>query len=130
MPSAWISRRGTKHGVARYRVEFRVGGRETATRYGGSFKTKREADERKPWVVGELAARRVPELRTLESETVVTLRVIAERWKASRVDVAEGTMQTTGSHSGACCRGSVTRPSTRSTLRPSPTSLPSSTRTG
>ena len=94
MPSAWISRRGTKHGVARYRVEFRVGGRETATRYGGSFKTKREADERKPWVVGELAARRVPELRTLESETVVTLRVIAERWKASRVDVAEGTMQT------------------------------------
>jgi integrase len=94
MPSAWITRRATKDGAARYRVEFRIGGRETATRYGGSFKTKREADERRRWVAGELAARRVPKLRTLESETVVTLRAIAERWKASRVDVAEGTMQT------------------------------------
>jgi integrase len=94
MPSAWISRRATKDGGARYRVEFRVGGRETATRYGGSFRTKREADERKRWVSGELAARRVPKLRTLESETVVTLRTVAERWKVSRVDVADGTMQT------------------------------------
>ena len=94
MASAWITRRGTKNGAARYRVEFRVGGRETATRYAGSFTTKREADERKRWVSGELAARRVPDLRPAEPETVVTLRTIAERWKASRVDVAEGTMQT------------------------------------
>lgn len=78
----------------RYRVEFRVGGREAATRYGGSFKTKREADERKRWIAGELAARRVPDLRPVEAETVVTLRTVAERWRASRVDVADGTMQT------------------------------------
>jgi hypothetical protein len=36
-----VDHQATQKGVARYRVEFRVGGRETATRYGGSFKTKR-----------------------------------------------------------------------------------------
>jgi hypothetical protein len=54
--SVWLTTRTTKHGAKRYRVEFRVGGRETATRYGGSFKTKREADERKRWIAGELLA--------------------------------------------------------------------------
>jgi integrase len=94
MASAWITRRATKDGTARYRVEFRVGGRESGTRYGGSFKTKREADERKRWISGELAARRVPDLSSRTPATLVRLRQAAERWKASRVDVSAGTMQT------------------------------------
>ncbi len=35
-------------------------------RYGGSFKTRREALARKGWIGGELAALRVPDLRLLE----------------------------------------------------------------
>lgn len=43
MGSAWITNRTTSAGARRFRVEYRVGGREAPTRYGGSFKTKTEA---------------------------------------------------------------------------------------
>jgi hypothetical protein len=58
--SVWIRTRPTLQGGKRYRVEFRLGGRESGTRYAGSFKTRAEAIERKKWVANELAARRVP----------------------------------------------------------------------
>jgi hypothetical protein len=51
--STWITTRTTASGGKRYRVEYRLGGREAPTRYGGSFKTRREADERKRWLSGE-----------------------------------------------------------------------------
>jgi hypothetical protein len=41
-------------------VEYRLGGRESQTRYGGSFKRKEDALKRKRWLDGELAATRVP----------------------------------------------------------------------
>ena len=64
-------------------------------RYGGSFATKREALARKAWVLGELAALRVPDLRLAdERSSSPTLADAAERWQASRVDVAAGTLQT------------------------------------
>src|SRR2546430_444599 len=92
MPSTWITTRTTKDGTRRYRCEFRLGGRESATRYGGSFKRKREAYERKRWISGELAARRVPDLGSLETATrKLTVAEASERWRASRVDVSEGT---------------------------------------
>jgi integrase len=92
MASTWIVTRTTSSGERRHRVEFRVGGREAPTRYGGSFKTKREANERRAWIAGELAAKRVPDLSFAAAETV-TLRTLAARWQASRVDVSEGTAQ-------------------------------------
>lgn len=93
MPSVWIVTRATRAGGKRYRVEYRLGGRETRTRYGGSFPTKREALARKAWLTGELAAMRVPDLAalTLEPERAPTLAIAAARWRASRVDVAPGT---------------------------------------
>lgn len=93
MPSAWITRRLTTHGDPRYRVLFRIGGRESMPRYGGSFATKRDALARKAWVVGELAAMRVPDVRALRSDAVraPTLAEAVMRWRESRVDVAEGT---------------------------------------
>jgi integrase len=94
MPSSWIVRRPTKDGGTRYRVEYRLGGRESTTRYGGSFRTKREALARKAWIVGELAALRVPDLRLTGAPAASTLRQLADRWQASRVDVSAGTMQT------------------------------------
>jgi integrase len=93
--SAWVEKRKTTSGKVRYRVEYRLGGRESASRYAGSFATQREALARKAFVAGQLAAMRVPELDLVGvSASVVTVRTLAERWKASRVDVAAGTMQT------------------------------------
>jgi integrase len=92
MPSAWITTRTTKAGEKRYRVEYRLGGRESATRYGGSFRTKREADERRRWIDGELAGRRVPDLRSLELERrAPTLAEAYQAWQRSRVDVSTAT---------------------------------------
>jgi len=93
MASAWVVTRPTKDGAKRYRVHFQVGGRGTPTRYGGTFKTRREALIRKQWVAGELAAMRVPDLGLLESApTSPTFSEAATRWQASRVDVAEATV--------------------------------------
>jgi integrase len=89
VPSAWIERRGD-----RYRVRFRVGGHETEKRYGGTFKRLRDAERRRRWVEGELAALRVPDIRTLraaEAAKAPTLAEAAEAWRQSRVDVAEQT---------------------------------------
>jgi integrase len=87
MASVWITKRGSRH-----RVMYRLGGRESAPRYGGSFPTRREARIRREWIRGELAARRVPDLRPLGApKQAPTLAETAERWQASRVDVREST---------------------------------------
>jgi integrase len=93
VPSAWIERRTSAGGQSRYLVKFRLGGRESARRYAGSFSTRREALARRSWVAGELAAMRVPRVTTLEAASAAasTLKEAAERWRASRVDVTEGT---------------------------------------
>jgi integrase len=91
MASCWLVTRTTKTGERRFRVEFRLGGREAPTRYGGSFRTKREALARKAWISGELAARRVPEIRFSEPARTLTLAEAYERWRASRVDVSAAT---------------------------------------
>jgi Protein of unknown function (DUF2442)/Phage integrase, N-terminal SAM-like domain len=94
MASSWIERRERGAGV-RYRVRYRLGGRESIPRYAGTFATMREARARRDWVAGELAARRVPDTRFLDVHAVTpALRTVAERWQASRVDVAEGTAAT------------------------------------
>jgi integrase len=91
MASSWIERRSTSSGT-RFRVRFRVGGRESRLRYGGIFGTMREARIRRDWVAGELAAMRVPDFRLLrEPEPAETLRGAAGRWQVSRVDVREST---------------------------------------
>jgi integrase len=91
--SSWITTRVTRAGEKRYRCEYRIGGRESATRYGGSFRTKREATIRRNWIAGELAALRAPDLR-LAGESAATVRQLAERWQAARVDVSAGTLET------------------------------------
>jgi len=91
--SVWIEARPTRGGGRRYRVKFRLGGREARPRYGGSFRTLREATTRKNWIGGELAALRVPDLLLLATEQpkAPTLAEVADAWRASRVDVVEGT---------------------------------------
>lgn len=61
-------------------------------RYGGSFKRKADALARKAWIGGELAALRLPDFSILaEPVAAPTLRSVAERWQASRVDIREST---------------------------------------
>ncbi len=93
MPSVWIERRRSGKGGSRYLVKYRLGGRESAHRYAGSFLTRREALARQRWVAGELAAMRVPRVGSLEvgSPSFPMLAEAAESWRASRVDVAEAT---------------------------------------
>jgi integrase len=91
--SAWIKTRATRDGGKRYRVEYRLGGRESKPIYAGSFRTLREATVRKNWITAELVAMRVPDLRLLAAEPVKTrtLTEAAAAWRATRIDVAEST---------------------------------------
>lgn len=92
MASVWIRTRATKSGAKRYHVEFRTGGRESPVQHGGSFPRKRLATIRAGWIEGELVAQRVPTLVLgHENTSATTLRQAAERWQASRVDVAAAT---------------------------------------
>jgi integrase len=93
MASVWIVTRPRRGGGKSYRVHFRVGGHGTPTCYAGSFATQREALLRKRWVAGELAAMRYPNLRLLAGEQAKTptLAEAGATWRASRIDVVEGT---------------------------------------
>jgi integrase len=93
MPSVWVERRETSAGRTRYLVKYRLGGRESAHRYAGSFATRREALARRGWIAGELAAMRVPDVSLLQIEPTRSPSVAdaCERWRATRVDVAETT---------------------------------------
>src|SRR4051794_30256006 len=91
MPSAWIERRAPG-GATRYRVRYRIGGRESVPHLGGTFKTMREANARKAWVLGELANMRVPRVELLaETPQAPTFATAAAQWQAARVDIAPST---------------------------------------
>jgi integrase len=93
MASAWIQRR--ERGRVSYRVVYRLGGRESARRYAGSFPTKREARIRRDYIAGELAGGRVPDIAGVLAgpAPVVTLAAACDAWRASRVDWAESTRE-------------------------------------
>ena len=89
MPSAWVRKRGK-----RFRVEYRLGGRESSIRYAGTFDRKGDALGRRAWVVGEMAAMRVPDVRLAASAPIETLATVAARWRGSRISVSDGTRAT------------------------------------
>jgi integrase len=104
MASAWLEKRSTRDGDTRWCVRFRVGGRETVPRRAGTFKTQRDALARKGWVLGELAAMRVPQVGFATPARVETLKTVGDRWRASRVDVAEATAITHRTNLGRILR--------------------------
>lgn len=77
-----------------YRILYRLGGRETVPRSGGTFRTQREARLRRDWIAGELAAMRVPDLRLVAPQVEPTFAEVAEKWRVSRRDVTAGTAAT------------------------------------
>ena len=72
MASASIVRRTTRTGKRRFVVQYRLGGRDSRMRHGGSFGTLREAEARHQWIAGELA----------------------DRYLATRIDATENTLKT------------------------------------
>jgi integrase len=95
MPSVWIRTRLTPKGKRRFRVEYRLGGRGSKIRYGGSFPTMRLATMRKNMILGDLARLRVPDLTLAvpeEAPRQPTLNEAAKRWLASRIDASTATM--------------------------------------
>src|SRR5512132_4329918 len=91
--SSWIVVRATRDGRKRYLVRYRLGGRESSQRHGGSFRTRGEALERRRWIAGELAAMRVPDLSSLTrvAARAPSLADAAAAYRASRIDIAEAT---------------------------------------
>lgn len=98
MASAWIVKRAPNGRAPRYEVRFRLGGRESRQRYGGSFRTKAAALTRLRWIENELAAFRVPDLHFQERAVQPSLAAVAEKWRASRIDVQETTGRTHQTH--------------------------------
>jgi integrase len=91
MPSAWIEKRAGS-GQTRFRVRYRLGGRETPPKYAGMFGTKREAVARRAWLLGELAAMRAPDTASLTAGPKgKALAEAINEWRDSRVDVTEAT---------------------------------------
>lgn len=92
MASVSVGRYTTDRGRVRFRVRYRLGGRETRTIHGGSFETKRDALARKRYIEGELSALRVPDVHALAAaSTGETVGELVARWQASRIDVAGST---------------------------------------
>jgi len=84
-------------GERRYIVRYRLGGRESKLRHGGSFATKKLAEARKRFLLEEMAAGRIPDLnpvRRLEHSPRVGDLVAA--YIDSRRDVGPKTMENYG----------------------------------
>ncbi len=96
MASVWLVTRAAKDGSRRYRCEFRTGGRESATQYGGSFRRRADAEARKRWISREFAEGRVPNLRPAVEAPALTVAEACERWQLARIDVADSTKTRNG----------------------------------
>jgi integrase len=92
MASSWIEKRSTGAGV-RYRVRYRLG-KSFVPKLAGTFRTLREARARRDWVLLQLALMKVPDPKALAPTPSPTLATVAEHWRSSRVDVADGTAAT------------------------------------
>lgn len=100
-PSVYIRVRVTAAGEKRFNVRYRMLGRRSPLRNGGTFATKKEADARKEFIRMEIAAGRDP------AETLALLAAAPPRktisewwdaWAASRVDVKPRTVEAHASH--------------------------------
>jgi hypothetical protein len=86
----WIEKKRTTAGEGRYRVAFRIGGRESKKRNGGSFRRKQDAYNRAAWIRVELGFGRIPDLTFCVADAL-TFAEAACRWQESRIDVREAT---------------------------------------
>lgn len=62
MATAYVIKRKTQAGRARWHVRYYLGGRESRRYSGGAFDTKGQAQKRADYITGEIAAGRIPRL--------------------------------------------------------------------
>ena len=82
-----------KNGLRRWKVLYRLRGRDCQVLHGGSFKRKADADARAAWIREQLRAGITPDPLGIGRDTA-PLETVAElmaRWQASRIDVSEAT---------------------------------------
>lgn len=92
-PSASITKRVRRNAkgrnVVRYVVRYRLGGKYAPVLHGGSFLRREDAETRRRWIMGEIAAMRTPDLRALERDEDAALVPEAVRvWLAGRHDLS------------------------------------------
>lgn len=84
-------REGERGGERRYLVRWRFAGRDSRLRHGGSFRTRREAELRRRYLLEEIAAGRIPDVNPgLVVERSPTVGEVLRDYIAARVDVGEG----------------------------------------
>jgi integrase len=89
--SCWIESKRTAAGERRWRVVFRLGGRESPKLNGGTFGLQRDARTREGFILGEIAAGRIPDIAFDPTPTSKTFAEVAAEWQASRIDVRDAT---------------------------------------
>lgn len=104
-PSCYITARVTPNGKKRWVVRYRLppGGREAKLIHGGSFPTRREAQQRRDFIAGEIAAGRDPRLALLAIATTQpdrTIREWAEAWLGTRLDLEPASVRSYRSNLG------------------------------
>lgn len=101
MATISISTRKTASGK-RYDVRYRLGGRTYPVVRAGTFKTEREAKQRRDLVAGEIAHSRNPAVLlaslSLARATFEPFETWADRYIVSRIDLAENTRKMHTSH--------------------------------
>jgi integrase len=94
----WRAARPGEKGERRYIVRWRLGGRDSRLRHGGSERTRKLAEARRGYILEELAAGRVPDLNPSERiERSPTVEALVADHIAARVDVDEATIGNYGS---------------------------------
>lgn len=89
-----IARKSERTGKRSFLVRYRLGGRETPALHGGTFPTRRLADERADVLRGFIARGEVPRLDIIEatSGTPATVMSVSQDYlEARKVDAADGT---------------------------------------
>jgi hypothetical protein len=103
VPSVWIRTRPTRESK-RFGVEYRLGGRESKIRYGGSFKTKQLAKIRRDYIAGELVNQRIPELGMREPVAQPVFAAAARRGRRPAWTSPTRPGHSTGFNWTSCCR--------------------------
>ena len=126
MASVWIRTRRTKNGAVRYLVEYRLGGRDSKTQHGGSFRTRRLAT--RPRRSHRARPRRAPHPQPpprtrsrIGDDTTPRRRTLADLHESTS---PRRRPSSTAPPSTGRCPSSAAAPSTRSPRRTSPNLSP------
>ena len=125
MASVWIEKRRVSDGTTRYRVRYRLGGSESIPKFGGSFKTKRDASAAAAGS-GRAGGDAGPRHRGARAASPSRRRLPSSPsgGAQSRVDVAGRHRRHPQVNLGRSFRGSAPARSTRSRRQMSPRSSP------